>query len=276
MKAAALSPTGKGVPAVLHIASKICDVDPHQATVTLETGQTFHGDVVIGADGVNSQTRKTLSTGGDIKPFSSGTNAFRFLITRQDALADPETATIAQSYGTVDMWDSTDRRVVIYPCDHNKLLNFVCTHPDTLSKIDGDSDWNQAVGKEKLLEVYHDFNPQVIKFLEKADPQTLKIWPLLDMNTLPSWVNDKLAIMGDAAHPFLPFRASGGAMAIEDGVSLGVILSADVQPHEVPERLKLFEKARHERATTVQQMTRDSAHGFLPPETGTFASFVAL
>ena len=96
------------------------------------------------------------------------------------------------------------------------------------------------------------------------------LWPLLDMKSLPSWVNDRLAILGDAARPFLPYRASGGAMAIEDGVSLGVMLSGDVQPHVVPERLKLFEKARYTRATTVQQMTRDS-DGPHPQEQGTFS-----
>ncbi len=54
-------------------------------------------------------------------------------------------------------------------------------------------------------------------------------------------------------------------MAIEDGVALGVMLSNGVQRHEIPERLKLYNQARHERATTVQNMTRDSAHGPLPP-----------
>lgn len=266
LKSVALSASGDGIPAVLHVGSKINDVDPHEATITLENGETFYGDVVVGADGVHSQTRKRLATGGQIKAFSSGKNAFRFLITRQQALDDPETADIAKVCGTVHMWDSPDRRVVIYPCDDDKILNFVCIHPDTMTQIDGAMDWNQEIGKEKLLEVYHDFTPGVLKFLDKADPQTLKIWPLLDMKSLPGWTSDRLAVLGDAAHPFLPYRASGGAMAIEDGVSLGVMLSADVQPHEVPERLKLFEKARYTRATTVQQMTRDS-DGPRPQET---------
>lgn len=48
-------------------------------------------------------------------------------------------------------------------------------------------------------------------------------------------------------------------MAIEDGVSLAVMLSRDVTREEIPERLKLYEKARHNRASTVQQMTRESS-----------------
>jgi 2-polyprenyl-6-methoxyphenol hydroxylase-like FAD-dependent oxidoreductase len=259
---------GKGEPARLHTASKVVDVDPHAATVTLENGDIIKGDVLIGADGVHSLTRTKISK--DTKPFSSGKNAFRFLMTRQQALDDPETASIAQDFGAVDFWDSEERRVVIYPCDNNKLLNFVCIHPETdtptANDPTGDS-YNQQIGKEALLDVYKHFNPQVKKLLGKADPQTLKLWPLLDMDALPTWVEDRLAILGDAAHPFLPYRASGGAMAIEDAVSLAVMLSGDIGRDEVPERLKVYEKARYERAKIVQQMTRDSSK-LQSPESG--------
>lgn len=266
LKAAAQG-EGRGTPAVLHTASKIVDIDPHKATVTLENGEIIAGDVLIGADGVHSLTRSKLCK--DTKPFSSGKNAFRFLITRQQALDDPETASIAQNFGAVDMWDSSERRVVIYPCAKNELLNFVCIHPDSMTTVDaaGES-YNQQIGKETLLEVFKDFNPQVRKLLGKADPATLKLWPLLDMDTLPSWVNGRLAVLGDAVHPFLPYRASGGAMAIEDAVSLAVMLGRGVSVDEVPERLKVYEKARHERATTIQQMTRESSQ-LIPPEKGT-------
>lgn len=224
------------------------------------------GDILIGADGVHSLTRTKLTQ--DIKPAPSGKNAFRFLISRQQALDDPETNSIANDFGAVDMWDSSDRRVVIYPCSNNELLNFVCIHPDSMTTIDAGGDsYNQQIGKETLLEVFKDFNPQVRKLLAKADPQTLKLWPLLDMPTLPTWVNDRMAVLGDAVHPFLPYRASGGAMAIEDAVSLSVMLPRGISAAEVPERLKLYEKARHGRATTIQEMTRESAQ-LIAPEKG--------
>lgn len=256
LKIAAQDP-GKGEPAILHTSSKVVDVDPQNATVTLANGEVFAGDVLIGADGVHSITRTKLSSA---KPVSSGRNAFRFMMSRKHALEDPETNELARDLSTMDMWDSTDRRVVIYPCTDNETLNFVCIHPDSMTSVDesGDS-YNQQVGKDTLLEVFHDFNPLVLKLLAKADPQTLKLWPLLDMETLPSWTKDRMAALGDAVHPFLPYRASGGAMAIEDAVSLGVMLSSGVTPDEVPERLKLYQKARHERVTSIQNMTRESA-----------------
>ncbi|KAL4914083.1 hypothetical protein BDW62DRAFT_148850 [Aspergillus aurantiobrunneus] len=264
LKAAAQAP-GPGIPAQLHTSNKVVDIDPHSSTITLENGEVVTGDVVLGADGIHSAAKSKLPGGENIKTFSSGKNAFRFLIARKDALEDPETTDLAQELGTWYMFDSSELRVVVYPCASHELLNFVCIHPDTMSKIHDGSEWDQGANKESLLEVYKDFSPQVLKLLSKADPTTLKVWPLLDANDLPTWVEDRLAVLGDAAHPFLPYRASGGAMAIEDAVSLGVMLRKGVRREDIPERLKLYEKARRTRATTIQHLTRKSSHGPLPP-----------
>lgn len=172
----------------------------------------------------------------------------------------------------MDMWDAPDRRVVIYPCSDNELLNFVCIHPDSITTIDAGGDsYNQQIGKDTLLEVFKDFSPQVKAMLGKADPATLKLWPLLDMDPLPDWVNGKLAGLGDAVHPFLPYRASGGAMAIEDAVSLAIMLPRGVKKADVEERLKVYQIARHERATIIQDMTRESA-GIISPQRGMFSN----
>ncbi|KAL3471858.1 hypothetical protein BJX99DRAFT_250144 [Aspergillus californicus] len=265
LKIAAQAP-GPGIPAQLYVSSKVVDVDPHNATITLENGEVVSGDVVLGADGVHSAARARLPGGENIKPYSSGKNAFRFLIARKDAVEDPETRELVEELGTWYMFDSRDRRVVIYPCANHELLNFVCIHPDSMSKIRDGSEWDQGASRESLLSVFHDFAPQVRALLSKADPSTIKVWPLLDTDDLSTWVEDRLAVLGDAAHPFLPYRASGGAMAIEDAISLGVMFPRGVRSEDVPERLKLYEKARRTRATTIQQLTRTSAAGPLPPD----------
>jgi 2-polyprenyl-6-methoxyphenol hydroxylase-like FAD-dependent oxidoreductase len=55
-----------------------------------------------------------------------------------------------------------------------------------------------------LLKVYENFDPALVNLLGKADASSLKVWELLDMEVLPSWTKDRLALLGDAAHPFLP------------------------------------------------------------------------
>lgn len=130
----------------------------------------------------------------------------------------------------------------------------MCIHPGSLSETTGD--YNQGTSKEHLLDIYHDFEPGVVKMLELSDPETIKVYPLFDMPTLPTYVNDRLALIGDAAHPFTPHLAQGGAMAIEDAVSLAVMLPAGTTAAQVPQRLQLYNKARYERASTVQNNSR--------------------
>lgn len=55
-----------------------------------------------------------------------------------------------------------------------------------------------------MLEQFKDFHPDVLALLQKADG--VKFWPLFDMQTLGTWVNGKAALLGDAAHPFLPCK----------------------------------------------------------------------
>lgn len=67
-----------------------------------------------------------------------------------------------------------------------------------------DTDWNAGGSLKKLLECYQGWDEDMLALLAMADPPSLKIWKLLDMEVLPTWVNNKLALLGDAAHPFLP------------------------------------------------------------------------
>ncbi|KAE8346126.1 hypothetical protein BDV24DRAFT_158923 [Aspergillus arachidicola] len=264
LKERAQSADGPGQPVLLHTSSQVRRVDTSTATVELVDGRIFSGDVIIGADGVHSVTRCELPGSQACVPSSSGKNAFRFMVNRQDILDDPDTASLAKLSGSVDMWHNADSKVVIYPCVNNTVLNFVCIHPDHLTNAGVSGGWDQSVGKSSLLEVYKDFDPTVQKMLAKADPESLKIWPLLDMPTLDSWVQGRLAVLGDAAHPFLPYRGAGGAMAIEDGISLAVMLHQGLSREDIPARLKLYEQARHDRATQVQEYTRESGRRQLP------------
>jgi 2-polyprenyl-6-methoxyphenol hydroxylase-like FAD-dependent oxidoreductase len=239
------------LPAELYTSSKVASVNASNATVTLLDGRTFQGDLVLGSDGVRSVTRKAIS---DIKPHGSGKSAFRFLISRKAAQDDPVTAKFVQKAGELIIWYASDRRVVVYPTTDNTLLNFVCIHPDTESDAGSDT-WNGLGSREKLLKVYENFDPSLLALLRKADDE-LKVWKLMDMETLPTWVNHRLALLGDAAHPFLPHQGQGGGVAIEDAASLAVVLPGDTPINEIPARLQLYEQIRRERAHRIQDFSR--------------------
>lgn len=57
---------------------------------------------------------------------------------------------------------------------------------------------------DQVLKVFKDFDPALLAMIKKADPSEIKVWQLMDMEKLPSWTVGKLALLGDAAHPFTP------------------------------------------------------------------------
>ncbi|KAE8152748.1 hypothetical protein BDV25DRAFT_127732 [Aspergillus avenaceus] len=255
LKRVATSPTERHGAIPLRTAARIARVDAKAATVTLEDGTQFQGDVVLGADGVHSVTRHVLP-GGQMTAACRGKSAFRFLVSKKAAVSDPITAKLVQHSGELSMWFGTDRRIIMYPTSHNTMLNFVLIHPENESAADTGDTWGQQGNLDKMLHIYKAFDPTVLRLLQKANPKTVKVWKLLDLDVVPQWHHRRLALLGDAAHPFLPHQGQGGAIAIEDAISLAVVLSPGTPVTEVPERLKLYNDIRHERATRVQTFSR--------------------
>ena len=253
MKQAATGSELPGTPAELVLSSQVTHVDCEKGLVVAKNGKEFHGDVIVGADGVHSTSRTTIP-GCDKKPFDSGKSAFRFMIPRTSVKDDPLTSQFVQGPGELCVWFSNDRRIVMYPTNDNTELNFVCIHPSSETNASGD--WNNETSVDKMLQVYSNFHPSVQGLLRKADPATLKVWNLLDMEQLPTFVHGRLALIGDAAHPFLPHQGQGAGMAIEDAVSLATLLSPGTTHFDIPSRLELYNQARYTRAHKIQHFSR--------------------
>ncbi|KAM5345119.1 hypothetical protein ACJ41O_010981 [Fusarium nematophilum] len=242
LKRLATDTKGSGTPAVLRKSSPVVDCDPDTATIKLEDGSSFSGDLVLGADGVSSIVRQIVA-GPNFKPFGSGKSAFRFMIPCDKIRANPITQGLLSRDGYLSMWMGDDRRLVMYPCSNNTVMNFVGIHPS----------WGRGGSKELLLEIYKDFEPKVLSLLGLVESSELKVWTLLDMERIPSWFKGRLALLGDAAHPFLP-----RGIAIEDAASLCALLPLGTTAEDIPERLSLYEKLRDERAHKIQVFTRQA------------------
>lgn len=254
LRKTAISTQAAGIPVQLHYSCRVVDVDPSRATATLDSGEVVSGDVIIGADGVFSGARRHVK-GGNVQPFSSGKSAFRFLVDKREAHADPVTRPFVERDGELVMWLGPDSKIVAYPCQNNELLNFVCIHPADKTAAPSD-DWSTGGSKKLLLDVYVEYDHAAKALLDKARPESIKVWQLLDMQKLPTWTNDKLALLGDAAHPFLPHQGQGGGQAIEDAAALAVVLPFGTLSTEIPERLDVYQSCRYERAHRIQEYTR--------------------
>ena len=73
---------------------------------------------------------------------------------------------------------------------------------------------------------------------------------------MENWTTGRLALLGDAVHPFLPHQGQGGAVAIEDAVALGIVLERGVKREQIVDRLQLYQQIRKERADKLQHFTR--------------------
>ncbi|PWW76508.1 FAD/NAD(P)-binding domain-containing protein [Tuber magnatum] len=254
LKEIAVAKEERGVPAAIATSSRVVDVDFEENALILENGERHSGDVIIGADGVRSVLRSAV-VGGNCSANPSGQSAFRFLLPVSEILADPVTAQFVAKTGKLQVWMADDKRIVIYPCRYNLLLNFVCCHLDARN-CSHEEDWGQDANKAEMLDIFKDFFPPMIALLSKAPAGEIKHWQLLDLPALPTWVKGNVALMGDAAHPFLPYQGQGGAQAIEDGVALAAVLPLGTKKEDVADRLKLYQECRYERATRVQDVTR--------------------
>lgn len=151
-----------------------------------------------------------------------------------------------------------------YTTHHNKLLNVVCIHPDSLSQLPSNS--NDAFGglekkeddnKANMLKIYEGFDPRVLAVLELAEPSSVRLWQLLDMDPPPTRLaGGKLCLLGDAALPFLPYVGQGAASAIEDAASLAALLLPGISLSIIPEMLQIYEVCRKERAEKLHALSR--------------------
>ncbi|KAK2624295.1 hypothetical protein QTJ16_006245 [Diplocarpon rosae] len=259
LKDLATSPEGEGTPAIMHLRSRVVHVDPEASSLALEDGSIHTGDLIIGADGVHSRVRKSLIKNLS-PPEPSGTSAFRFLIPVDDIRSDPMTAHFVERSGEMLLLYGEDRRIVVYPCKQNTQLNFIAMHPEEETEANA-HDWDQSASKETMLACYKTYPEDVKTLLRKASPEGINLWKLLDHNELgrENWTHGKIVLIGDAAHAFLPHQGQGGAQAIEDAAALGALLPCGTRASDVLRRLELFVQARYDRATMVQDFTRQAA-----------------
>lgn len=209
------------------------------------TGEKLHGALLVGADGVRSIVRSTVAP--DARLTFSGTAASRTLLPAEatKALGDPN---------AVGVWIAPGAHVVHYPVEAGAKIAVVAIVPDD-RRID---DWAAPNDWAALAPHLAAFSPILTNTLAAA-PEWRR-WALFETEPLARLVTDRIALVGDAAHPILPFLAQGGVMALEDAVVLTYSLAA--QPNDVPTALKNYEAARRRRVATIAATSRHNGRIF--------------
>lgn len=216
-------------------------------TLTMESGaglrsETLRAELAIGADGLRSRLRGHL----DDRPIASARMAaWRAIVPRETA--PPE----LQGEAT-GLWLGGGRHVVHYPIRGGTHLNVVAIVPERV----GDEDWGRLGEPAVLRAQFRDAAPALAELL--GLPDSWLVWSLTERPVARTMARGRVALIGDAAHPVLPFLAQGAALAIEDAA----VLADCLKTGEVPSALSAYAKARRARVARVQKAARGNGRTY--------------
>ncbi|WP_243373814.1 FAD-dependent oxidoreductase [Microvirga solisilvae] len=196
--------------------------------------ESMKADLVIGADGVWSKVRHVL--GDTSPPAFHGYVAWRATFDRKAAPQE----LIGNETG---LWLGPSGHVVHYPIFSGNLINVVAIEK-TREPVEG---WAAPGRAEDLIALYRNAAPALVELLKK--PQEWLRWSLF-RHPIKRLSQGRIALVGDAAHPVLPFLAQGAAMAIEDAATLNALVTQ--HPNDLIRALKTYEGHRLERVSRVQ------------------------
>ena len=213
--------------------------------VQLADGRRISGDALIGADGIHSPVREQML--GVEKPKFTGNVAWRAVVPMAALGADGPMPTACA-------WMGPGKHCVTYRVRRGTLANFV----GVVERDDWTTEsWTERGTREAALADFEGWHPTITRLLEEAD--ALFRCALFDRAPLPQWVDGRVGLLGDAAHPMLPFLAQGAAMAVEDAW----VVAREVTQKPSPARgLEAYQNLRQTRTGRLQAGSRAKAKTF--------------
>ena len=215
--------------------------DARGVTAEFESGRRERGALLVGCDGVRSVVRHALH--GDWPLQFSGQVAYRCLVPGEAAAPHLHSTGGAVYIGP----GATFNR---YPLRGGALLNCVGIARTESWRQEG---WNTPATCAEVLAQFAGWHPELLGLIGAASPSSIIKWALFEREPLPRWSLRRATLLGDAAHPLLPFLGLGAAMAIEDGTVLGLAVAANADPVQA---LLCYENARRSRTSRVFEASR--------------------
>ena len=228
------------------LGGKIEDYAIHRYGLTVQVRRETdfaeeHGIALIGADGLWSALRARVGN-RDAPRFRQRT-AWRSLIPAAD-VPPPFREPVVQ------LWLGRNAHLVHYPVRGGSMINVVAIARDFREQ----PGWSGAGSQRDLIARFSrwTWSRHARSLLEFSG--AWQTFSLYDMPPLRRWGEGPVTLLGDAAHPMLPFLAQGAAMAIEDAAVLARCLAQ--APDTIPAALRAYEEARAARTARVQQASQ--------------------
>ena len=214
--------------------------DENGVRITFSNGRTEECQLVIAADGLHSRLRAVLN--GDQVPFFTRQVAWRAIV--------PSTTEL---HGVVHVHMGPGRHIVSYPLRGGAMTNIVAVQE---RKGWADEGWHHPGDPDELRRAFADFCPQVQELLEKVDEVSL--WGLFRHPVARRWHGARCALVGDAAHPTLPFLAQGANLALEDAWVIASCLARE----PIEQALATYQLRRQARVSKVIAAANANARNY--------------
>jgi salicylate hydroxylase len=215
-------------------------------------GSQARADVLIGADGARSRVRRAIA--GADRAVHSGSSALRGIV---EARLVP-----ALSVRLMYMFVGPAARLLCYPIDGGRRFTYVVVVP---SAEPLEESWTSAAEPADLARALAGWGSAAARQVVAAATD-IRCWGLYDREPLERWSSGRTTLLGDAAHPMLPHHGQGANQAVEDAVTLAVLLGGAPRDADgIAETLRLYEEARRPHTARVQLGSRE---GGMRPEPG--------
>ncbi|MEC7120686.1 MAG: FAD-dependent monooxygenase [Pseudomonadota bacterium] len=240
-------------PDCIRTSQQVTQINCDHTQLTLDSGAVLSADWIIGADGIRSVCRDAVL--GQPQPARfTGNVAWRGVLRRDAVPAHLHPAPYA------NLWMGAGGHVVAYYLRGGELINFIAVREQDDWQ---DESWQSPAHLAVLLGEFAGWDSKLLDLMAHSDPKQCYRWALFDRDPISTWSKHRTLLLGDAAHPMLPFLAQGAAMAMEDSWVLSQLIAQTrtnrLDPDQVGTR---YQTLRAERCARVQQLARDNMQLF--------------
>jgi 2-polyprenyl-6-methoxyphenol hydroxylase-like FAD-dependent oxidoreductase len=215
------------------------DQDGSSVTARLASGDRVTGSLLIGADGLWSNVRKQVA--GDGKPRVSGHTTYRSVIPTEQMPEDLR-------WNAATLWAGPKCHLVHYPLSGWKVFNLVVTcHNDAPEPVAG-----KPVPEDEVMRGFAHIHERAQAIIRHGT--NWKLWVLCDRDPTERWIDGRVVLLGDAAHPMLQYFAQGACQAMEDAVCLSHLLGS--HSDDQAGALEKYRAQRFPRTARVQLLSR--------------------
>ncbi len=235
-------------PGALRLGSSVDQVEPRTGEVALRfaDGRSEMADVVIAADGIRSTIREMLFN--PAPPVFTGYVAWRGLVDTAQLPAHLRESAVAFGQG---------RHINRYLVRRGELLNFVAVAQRNQWEAEG---WTIPAPLDEFLEEFSSFDEGTRTVISRPVLGQVFKWGLFGRPWLEDWSCGRVVLLGDAAHPMLPFLGQGAANAIEDAMILARCLQSEAAPEKA---FALYQRTRGPRARAATDQAAKRGERYL-------------